>query len=125
MLTQNMRSYGLFEGAVGAEEDFEDTESEPAPNADAFATAIAARLSANDPGVSRKTEEFLAEQTWLVAVQRKILEEEHALRHSKLQGQRMGIYIRLAKSCGSGRLDWGTYKVIGRRLLGPRHWRRP
>lgn len=89
-------SEGLLDGTSGDESDIEDAEAESASSTDAFAAAIAARLSANDPGVSRKTEEFLAEQTRLVALQRKILEEEHALRHSKLQGQRMGIYIRVA-----------------------------
>jgi tetratricopeptide (TPR) repeat protein len=87
---------GLFDGTDGDDEPGEDTEASSPSISDAFAAAIAARLSANDPGVSRKTEEFLAEQTRLVAVQREILEEEHALRHSKLQGQRIGIYIRVA-----------------------------
>jgi hypothetical protein len=87
---------GILDGIAGDEEQIEDAEAESPSSTDAFAAAIAARLSANDPGVSRKTEEFLSEQTRLVAVQRHILEDEHALRRSKLRGQRMGIYIRLA-----------------------------
>jgi hypothetical protein len=85
---------GIFDGIAGDEEQLEDAEAESPLNTDAFAAA--ARLSANDPGVSRKTEEFLAEQTRLVAVQRHILEQEHALRRSKLRGQRTGLYIRVA-----------------------------
>jgi tetratricopeptide (TPR) repeat protein len=86
---------GLFGGLLGDEEEIPELESETLGGADAFAAAVAARLSANDPGVARKTEEFLAEQTRLLAVQRALLEDEHALRLSRLRGQRLGIYIRV------------------------------
>jgi tetratricopeptide (TPR) repeat protein len=89
-------SEGLIGGVLGDGDENSESEAEAIVGPDAFAAAVAARLSANDAGVAAKTEEFLAEQTRLVAVQRKILENEHALRLSKLGGQRTGIYIRVA-----------------------------
>jgi hypothetical protein len=40
------------------------------PGAQAFAAAVAAKLSGNDPAVARQTVEFLSEQTQLLRVQK-------------------------------------------------------
>jgi len=72
-------------------------------SADAFASAVAARLSANDPEVSRETSSYLREQTSLVMVQKRHLEDEHALRLAHLQvqsqllrGQRLAQRLRIS-----------------------------
>ncbi len=94
----------LLGGVLGGEEERPEVEApQAAAGADAFAAAVAARLSGNDPGVARKTEAFLDEQTRLLATQRQHLEDEHALRlaqlahqRSLLHGQRIGQAIRIA-----------------------------
>ncbi len=63
---------GLLGSVLGDEEDKESVEAEleAAVSADAFAAAVAARLSANDPDVARKTAEFLTDQSELLRVHR-------------------------------------------------------
>jgi tetratricopeptide (TPR) repeat protein len=86
---------GLAGGILGEGEDKPEVGApEPLPGADAFAAAVAARLSANDPGVARKTEEFLSDQSHLLKIQAKHLEEEHAARLHFLRGQAREVDIR-------------------------------
>ena len=54
---------------------------------DAFAAAVAARLSEHDPEVARDTSAFLREQAGLVRLQKRVLDDEHALRLSLLEQQ--------------------------------------
>lgn len=72
-------------------EDEEKTELEPPETlarAEAFAVAVAARLSGNDPAVARKTEEFLDEQTQFLKVQKEHLRQEYPVRLATLKGQK-------------------------------------
>lgn len=93
----------LLDGVLGGEEkEPESAAPEAAAGAEAFAAAVAARLSAGDPGVARKTEIFLDEQAQLLATQRQHLHDEHALRlehlaHQRhlLRGQRLGQALRI------------------------------
>jgi tetratricopeptide (TPR) repeat protein len=79
---------GLLGGVLGDEDDKPGVEApEALAGAEAFAAAIAAIASRQDPGVARKTEDFLAEQTALLRVQKDHLEDEHALRLEHLRGQ--------------------------------------
>src|ERR1039458_9180938 len=65
---------GMLEGLLGGEEEkASPTEAGP----EAFAAAVAARLSASDPEVAKHTSAFLKEQTKLLAAQRKTVEAEH------------------------------------------------
>jgi tetratricopeptide (TPR) repeat protein len=83
-------------GIIGGGDDSPEVEApEALADAEAFAAAVAARLSGNDPGVARKTEEFLAEQTQLLKVQKDHLNDEHALRLALLRGQRLGQAFRI------------------------------
>ncbi|MGB6451778.1 MAG: tetratricopeptide repeat protein [Steroidobacteraceae bacterium] len=98
----------LLGGVLGGEDEKPEIEaSQAAAGAEAFAAAVAARLSANDPEVARDTSAFLKEQTLLLATQRQHLEDEHALRlehltHQRhlLRGQRLGQAIRIAFQIG-------------------------
>jgi len=86
---------GLLGGALGDEEYKPEVEApEALASAEAFAAAVAARLSGNDPGVARKTEEFLSEQTQLLKVQREHLKDEHEARLHYLRGQAREVDIR-------------------------------
>jgi hypothetical protein len=86
---------GLLGGALGDEKHKPEVEApEALASAEAFAAAVAARLSGNDPGVARKTEEFLSEQTRLLKVQREHLKDEHAARLHYLRGQAREVDIR-------------------------------
>lgn len=80
----------LVEGALGGEEEKPESQA----RAEAFASAVAARLSANDPEVARKTAEFLTDQSALLRVQRRHLEAEHAQRLHLLKGQAREIDLR-------------------------------
>ncbi len=98
----------LLGGVLGGEDERSETEAPQAlAGAEAFASAVAARLSGNDPGVARKTEIFLEKQAQLLDTQRQHLEDEHALRlaqlthqRSLLRGQRIGQAIRIAFQIG-------------------------
>ena len=79
----------MAEGLLGDEDDKSTAQTAPdAPvGADAFAAAVAARLSAHDPEVARDTSAFLREQAQLVKLQKTYLEDEHELRLSHLRHQ--------------------------------------
>jgi len=86
---------GILGGILGEEDEKPEVESpEAMAGAEAFAAAVAAKLSGNDPGVARKTEEFLSEQTELLRVQKEHLKAEHAARLHFLQGQAREVDIR-------------------------------
>src|ERR1039458_2815372 len=95
---------GLLGGVLGEEADKPEVEApEALAGAEAFAAAIAAKLSGNDPGVARKTESFLEKQTQLLEIQANHLRDEHALRLAHLRhqahllrGQRLGQAFRIA-----------------------------
>ena len=57
---------GLLEGALGGEEDKPEMEAPvPLAGVEAFAAAIAAKLTGNDPEVARYTSAFLKKQAQL------------------------------------------------------------
>ncbi len=93
----------LLGGVLGGEEEkSESAAPETAAGAEAFAAAVAARLSASDPEVARDTAAFLKKQARLLDIQAQHLEDEHALRlehlaHQRhlLRGQRLGQAIRI------------------------------
>jgi len=95
---------GFLGGVLGEEDDKPESESpDAATGAEAFASAIAAIASRQDPGVARKTEEFLNEQTHLLKLQSDHLEEEFEARLHFLRGQasevdirRFGLRLRIA-----------------------------
>ena len=64
-------SEGLLGGILGEEDENSEVEAtETLARADAFAAAVAARLSASDPEIARDTSAFLKEQTQLLKVQK-------------------------------------------------------
>jgi tetratricopeptide (TPR) repeat protein len=86
---------GLLGGILGEEDEKSEVEAtETFASADAFAAAVAARLSASDPEVARDTSAFLKEQTQLLKVQKDHLKDEHAARLHFLQGQAREVDIR-------------------------------
>ncbi len=94
---------GLLGGILGEEEEKPELDTrEAAAGAEAFAAAVAVRLSAADPEVARKTAGFLREQTELLKVQKEHLEAEHHLRLANLRNQlseqglrRFGMRLRV------------------------------
>src|SRR6267142_3133497 len=95
---------GLIGGILGDEDEKPEVEAaEALTSANAFAAAVAAIASRQDPAVARKTEEFLGEQSHLLKIQARLLADEHGLRLANLRGQaregklrRTGIRIRIA-----------------------------
>jgi tetratricopeptide (TPR) repeat protein len=86
---------GLIGGILGGEGEKPQVEApEALANAEAFAAAVAARLSASDPEVARDTSAFLKKQTQLLETQNKHLEEEHSARLHYLRGQAREVDIR-------------------------------
>ena len=86
---------GMLGGILGGEEDKSEVEHPEAPaGAEAFASAVAAKLAGSDPGVARKTEEFLSDQSQLLKVQKRHLEEEHEARLHLLRGHAREVDIR-------------------------------
>jgi tetratricopeptide (TPR) repeat protein len=86
---------GLLGGILGEEDEKPDVEaSETLAGADAFAAAVAARLSASDPDVARDTSTFLKKQAHLLEIQAEHLKDEHADRLHFLQGQAREVDIR-------------------------------
>jgi hypothetical protein len=86
---------GMLGGILGDEVEKPEIEAtETLAGADAFAAAVAARLSASDPQVARDTSAFLKKQTQLLETQNKHLEEEHAARLHYLRGQAREVDIR-------------------------------
>ncbi len=95
---------GLLGGILGEEDEKPEIETrEAAAGAEAFAAAVAARLSGADPEVARNTVGFLRQQTELLKVQKEHLEAEHHLRLANLRNQlseqglrRVGMRLRVA-----------------------------
>jgi tetratricopeptide (TPR) repeat protein len=86
---------GLLGGMLGGEDEApEVAPGEAVAGADGFAAAVAARLSAGDPGVARDTSAFLKQQAQLLETQRRHLEDEHAARLQYLRGQAREVDIR-------------------------------
>src|ERR1700730_9176480 len=86
---------GLLGGVLGGEEEKPEVEPpEALASAEAFASAVAAKLAGNDPGVARKTEDFLSDQSQLLKLQKRHLEEEHEARLHFLCGQAREVAIR-------------------------------
>lgn len=79
---------GLLGGIVGDEDEKPEVEaSEALAGVQAFAAAIAAKLSGNDPQVAKDTSAFLKKQAQLLETQNKHFEEEHVLRVAHLRNQ--------------------------------------
>ncbi len=86
---------GLLGGILGEEDEKPEADAtEALAGAGAFAAAIAAIASRQDPGVARRTEEFLGKQSRLLDIQTKHLEDEHASRLHYLQGQAREVDLR-------------------------------
>src|SRR5450631_3098471 len=94
---------GLLGGILGDDKEKPEVEApEALASAEAFAASVAARLSASDPEVARETSSFLRDQSHLLKVQAKHLEDEHALRIAHLRNQlreenvrRFGLRLRV------------------------------
>ena len=90
---------GILGGMLGGEEEKPEVEApEALAGAEAFAAAVAAKIAGNDPGVARKTEEFLSEQTELLKVQKEHLKDEHEARLHYLRGQARAVGVGLPPS---------------------------
>jgi tetratricopeptide (TPR) repeat protein len=93
---------GMLGGILGDEEKKPEVEApEALAGAEAFAAAVAAKLAGNDPEVARDTSAFLRDQSELLKVQKRHLEDEHALRVAHLRNQlreenvrRFGLRLR-------------------------------
>jgi len=94
---------GMLGGILGGGEEKPEVEApEALASAEAFAAAVAAKLTGNDPGVARKTETFLDKQAQLLETQNTHLKDEHALRVAHLRNQlreekvrRFGLRLRV------------------------------
>jgi tetratricopeptide (TPR) repeat protein len=82
-------AYGLLGGILGGQDDKSEVAASAtlAAAAEAFAAAVTAKYSGNDPEVARKTVDFLSEQTRLLKAQKECLQDEHALRLAQLRHQ--------------------------------------
>ena len=78
---------GLLGGILGDDDKPEVEAPEALASAEAFASAVAAKLSGNDPEVAKRTSEFLADQSRLLKIQAEHLIDEHALRVAHLRNQ--------------------------------------
>jgi tetratricopeptide (TPR) repeat protein len=85
---------GWLGGILGEDEKPEVEATETLASADAFAAAVAAKLAGNDPEVARRTADFLIDQSQLLKVQKRILEDEHEARLHYLRGQAREVDIR-------------------------------
>jgi hypothetical protein len=95
---------GLLGGSLqdDGDESHATAAADATVGAEAFAVAVAARLSGNDPGVAPKTKALLDKQSKLLEIQAKHLVDEHALRLDHLvrqshllRGQRLGQSFRI------------------------------
>src|ERR1700759_4008304 len=94
---------GLIGGIFGDEEEKPEVEAADAlAGAEAFASAVAAKLAGGDPGVARKTEIFLDRQAQILETQNEHLKNEHSLRITHLRNQlaeenirRFGLRLRV------------------------------
>ena len=86
---------GLVGGVLGEDDDKPAAEAQEAPvSAEAFAAAVVAIASRQDPQVARDTSAFLRDQSELLKVQKQHLEAEHAARLHFLRGQAREVDIR-------------------------------
>src|ERR1700680_2338663 len=86
---------GLLCGNLGEAEEKPEVEAPEAPaSAEAFAAAVAAIASRQDPQVARDTSTVLSKQSRLLGIQAKHLEDEHAARLHYLRGQAREVDIR-------------------------------
>jgi tetratricopeptide (TPR) repeat protein len=86
---------GVLGGILGDEDERPEVETpEARPSAEAFAAAVAAIASRQDPQVTRDTSTFLNKQSRLLDIQAKHLEDEHAARLHYLLGQAREVDIR-------------------------------
>jgi tetratricopeptide (TPR) repeat protein len=86
---------GMLGGILGGEGGKPEVEApQSLAAAEAFAAAVAERLSASDPQVARDTSTFLKKQAQLLETQRSHLEQEHAARLQYLTGQAREVHIR-------------------------------
>jgi tetratricopeptide (TPR) repeat protein len=86
---------GLVGGVLGDDDEKPELQSAETPaGAEAFAAAVAAIASRQDPEVARKTAEFLERQSRLLETQREHLKDEHAARLHLLRGQAREVDIR-------------------------------
>jgi tetratricopeptide (TPR) repeat protein len=88
---------GVLGGILGEEDEaskVEASENLSGAGAEAFAAAVAARLSGNDPEVARDTSAFLKKHARLLEIQAEHLKDEHAARLHFLQGQAREVDIR-------------------------------
>ena len=85
----------LLGGILGDDEEKPEVEApEALAGTEAFAAAVAARLAGSDPEVARDTSAFLRDQSHLLRVQAKYLEDEHTARLHYLRGQAREVDIR-------------------------------
>ena len=85
---------GLLRGMLGGEED--EKAASTKAGSEAFAAAVAARLSASDPEVAKDTSTFLKEQTELLKAQRKSVEAEHEYFELEWGPRLLGVRLRIA-----------------------------
>jgi tetratricopeptide (TPR) repeat protein len=94
---------GMLGGILGKDDDKPETEGPAAlAGAEAFASAVAAKLAGNDPEVARDTSAFLKKQAQLLEIQAEHLKDEHALRLAHLHHElgeenirRFGLRLRV------------------------------
>ncbi|HXP66888.1 MAG TPA: tetratricopeptide repeat protein [Steroidobacteraceae bacterium] len=94
---------GLIGGMLGDEDEKPEVEAADAlAGAEAFASAVAAKLAGSDPNVARKTEIFLDKQAQILETQNEHLKSEHSLRIKHLRNQlaegnvrRFGLRLRV------------------------------
>src|SRR6202140_180104 len=95
MKTETGMAEGLLGGILGEVDEKPDVEASDAlAGAEAFASAVAAKLAGNDPEVARKTVEFLSKQSQLLDTQNEHLKDEHAARLHFLRGQAREVDLR-------------------------------
>jgi tetratricopeptide (TPR) repeat protein len=86
---------GLLGGIIGDDDEKPDVEApEGVAGAEAFAAAIAAIASRQDPQVAQDTSAFLRKQSRLLDIQVRHLEEDHEARLHFLRGQAREVDIR-------------------------------
>ena len=93
---------GMLGGILGDDGEKHEAEAPDAlKGAEAFAAAIAAIASRQDPQVARDTSAFLRDQSELLKVQKEYLKDEHALRvaHCDTSSVRK-TFAALACVCG-------------------------
>jgi tetratricopeptide (TPR) repeat protein len=87
-------SEGILGEVFEEEDDKSEGEKPEGVSANAFAIAVAARLSSSDPEVARETSTFLRHQSKLLEMQTKHLEGQHGPRLHFLEGQAREVDLR-------------------------------